>query len=84
MNSGETMLAAVAPLPQWANFLALFAVIVLSAFGVFLWAVLFRKKRKRKHHSRQRREQRKLNPTLAESGGLPPAREEKNTDASTP
>ena len=78
------MLAAFAPLPQWANFLALFAVIVLSAFGVFLWAVLFRKKRKRKHRSRQRREPRKLNPTLAENGGLPPAREEKNTDAPTP
>ena len=79
------MLAAGAPLPQWENFLALFAVIVLSALAVFLWAVLFRKKRrKRKYRSRHHHEHRKLNPTLAESGGLPPAREEKNTDASTP
>ena len=79
------MLAAAAPLPQWVNFLALFAVIVLAAFAVFLWAVFFRKKkRKRKHRSRHRHEERKLNPTLAESGGLPPAREEKNTDAPTP
>ena len=79
------MLAAFAPLPQWAYFLALFAVIVLSAFGVFLWAVLFRKtKRKRKHRSRQRHEERQLNPTLAETGGLPPVRDEKNPDAPKP
>jgi membrane protein implicated in regulation of membrane protease activity len=83
MNPVATILAAFEPLPQWANFLAIFAVIVLSAFAVFLWAVMFRRKRKRKYH-RQHREQRKLNPTLAESGGLPPPREEKKSDAPTP
>lgn len=79
------MLAVLAPLPQWVYFLAIFAVIGLSALAVFLWAVLFRKKkRKRKHRSRHRHEERRLNPTLAESGGLPPARDEKNPDAPTP
>ncbi len=77
------MLAAFEPLPQWANFLAIFAVIVLSAFAVLLWAVLFRKKRKRKYR-RHQHEQRKLNPTLAESGGLPPARENEKSPGHTP
>ena len=85
MNFGKTMLAAGAPLPQWVYFLAIFAVIVLSAVAVFLWAVLFRKKkRKRKHRSRHHHGERQLNPTLAEGGGLPPARDGKNSDAPTP
>lgn len=75
--------AAFEPLPQWANFLAIFAVIVVSAFAVFLWAIMFRKKRKRKYRQHNH-EKRKLNPTLAESGGLPPPREEKKPDAPTP
>jgi hypothetical protein len=85
MNCFATMLAAFEPLPQWANFLAIFAVIVVSAFAVFLWAVLVRKKRKRKHRSRHHHDgPRKLNPTLAESGGLPPPREPEKSPGQTP
>jgi len=84
MNSGETMLAAATPLPQWENFLVFFAVILLSAVVVFLWAVFFRKKLKRKHRSRRHREHRKPNPTLAESGGLPPARAPNDSEMPTP
>jgi membrane protein implicated in regulation of membrane protease activity len=83
MNCFATMLAAFEPLPQWANFLAIFVVIVLSALAVFLWAVMFRKKRKRKHRQHHH-EKRKLNPTLAESGGLPPPREPEKSPGQTP
>ena len=76
------MLAVYEPLPQWLNFLAMAMALVVGAFGVLLWAIMFRKRRRRKHHKRRdQREQRKLNPTLAESGGLPPLREpEKSSD----
>ena len=84
MNAGPTMLAVFEPLPQWLNFLVMAGALLLGTFGVFIWAVMFRKRRKRKYrkHS-ERRGESKLNPTLAESGGLPPLREEDKTDAPT-
>ena len=75
MNAGPTLLAVYEPLPQWLNFLAMFAAVALVAFGILLWAVKFRKRRRRKYHKRRdQRGERKLNPTLAEIGGLPPLR----------
>jgi hypothetical protein len=74
----------MAPLPQWLNFLAMAVALLLGVFGVFLWAVMFRKKRHRKRRKRHEHEKRQLNPTLAESGGLPPLRTERKTDAPTP
>jgi hypothetical protein len=87
MNAGTTMLAVYEPLPQWLNFLAMFVALVLGVFGVLLWAVMFRRKRRRKHkyhkHGEHRGE-RKPNPTLAETGGLPPPRTpEKSPDEPT-
>ena len=80
------MLAVYEPLPQWLNFLAMFIALVLGTFGVLLWAVMIRKKRRRKHKHHKRGEQRgerKPNPTLAETGGLPPLRaSEKSPDQS--
>jgi type VI protein secretion system component VasK len=78
MNSADIMLADVAPLPQWANFLAMALAILLVAIGSLIWFLMFRKKRKRKrkHHSHEKRQ---LNPTLAECGGLPPKRDDLNS-----
>jgi hypothetical protein len=84
MNSADIMLAAMEPLPQWLNFLVMAVALLLGVFGVFLWAVMFRKKRRRKRRKHHEHEKRQLNPTLAECGGLPPSREEKQTDAPTP
>jgi cytochrome c-type biogenesis protein CcmH/NrfF len=83
MNSVHTVLAAMEPLPQWANFLAMALAILLVALGSLIWFLMFRKKRKRKrkHHNHEKRQ---LNPTLAECGGLPPLREERRSDAQTP
>jgi hypothetical protein len=83
MNSADTMLAAIEPLPQWLNFLAMAGSLLLGTIGVLIWFLAFRKKRKRKrklHHH----EKRPLNPTLAEGGGLPPLREENKTDTPKP
>ncbi|MDD5139703.1 MAG: hypothetical protein PHY43_05510 [Verrucomicrobiales bacterium] len=75
MNSGTTLLAVFEPLPPWLNFLAMAVALLLGAFGVLLWAVMFRKRRRRKYHKHhEHRGERKLNPTLAEVGGLPPFR----------
>ena len=51
MSSTDTSLAIMGPLPQWLNFLAMFIAILLGTFGVLLWAVKFRKKRKRKRQA---------------------------------
>jgi hypothetical protein len=42
------------------------------------------KVRVRKSYRHRRREHRPMNPTLAQTGGLPPVREEKSPDAPTP
>ena len=79
------MLAVYEPLPQWLNFLAMFIALVLGTFGVLLWAIMFRKKRRRKHHKRrEHRGERKPNPTLAESGGLPPLRPDEKLPGQPP
>jgi hypothetical protein len=74
----KTMLALTEPLPQWLNFLAMAAGILLVAGGTMVWYVVSRqgrKPRKRKH--RHHRKHRALNPTLSQTGGLPPRKEEK-------
>ena len=68
------MLAVFEPLPQWLNFLIVAGCMLLGAVGSLIWFVTFRRKKKRKrklHHH----EKRPLNPTLAETGGLPPKRD---------
>jgi hypothetical protein len=86
MNSDHILLATFEPLPEWLNFLAMALAIAFVAFAALLWIVLFRKKsrRHRKRHRSHHREPHKINPTLAESGGLPPIREEKNSDTPAP
>ena len=77
------MLAMFEPLPQWLNFLAMAFAVLLAAIGALVWLVAFRKKgkRKRKHHSREKRQ---INPTLAQTGGLPPLRESEKSPGQTP
>jgi hypothetical protein len=74
MNSAPTMLATLEPLPEWLDFLIMTFAVLLAAIGSLIWFLTSRKKRK---HRRRRRhyEKRPLNPTLAETGGLPPKRE---------
>lgn len=52
------------------------AVLVPTVF-VLIWALFFKKKRKRKykHHAKDNH---RMNPTLAQTGGLPPQRKAQN------
>jgi hypothetical protein len=85
MSSTDTLLAVFEPLPQWVNFLAMTVAVLVVAIGSLLWFAVFRRKKQRKHkHRRHRREQRQLNPTLAQTGGLPPARENEKSPGQTP
>jgi hypothetical protein len=67
---------------DWLVFIGILMLVCL-AIGIFVvWYTVLRKpgrKRKRRHHHRRRR-----SPTLADLGGLPPRREEKDTDSSPP
>jgi NADH:ubiquinone oxidoreductase subunit 5 (subunit L)/multisubunit Na+/H+ antiporter MnhA subunit len=84
MNSADTLLAVMGPLSQWFNFLAMAAAILLAAVSTLILLVMFHKKkrhRRRKHH---RHEERQLNPTLAETGGLSPVRENEKSPGQTP
>ena len=103
MKTGMIFLAAdiLATLRHWVTngsgsfqSLIFWSVLVLIAFGVFAWAVMFRQQdRPHRHHHRhhdspdqkksgrggkRRRKHRPMNPTLAETGGLPEPRDGKN------
>jgi len=74
----EDTLPVVGPVTvagTWVNFFIMTGVFALVAIGALIWVLYFRKTRRRhrrKHH--HHREHRAINPTLAETGGLPPAR----------
>jgi len=58
---------------DWLIFVAILLAVGIGIACFVIWLFLFRKsgKKRRKH---QRRQHRKLNPTLAQTGGLPPMR----------
>ncbi len=72
----DPFLAAVEPMPPWVAFLIMAGSLLLGVLGVLVWFLMFRKKKHRKRRRHHQRESRQLNPTLAQVGGLPPAREE--------
>jgi hypothetical protein len=84
MNFADTLLTIMGPLPQWFNFLAMTAAILLAAISALILLVMFRKKKRRKRRKHHHHEQRQLNPTLAETGGLPPVRENEKSSGQTP
>jgi hypothetical protein len=65
----------------WVDFLIMAGAFAVIAFGALIWVFYFRKK-KRKHRHRQghQRGRRPVNPTLAQTGGLPPARPSASPD----
>ena len=58
---------------DWLIFLSIFVPVALAVGGFIIWFMISRKSRKhrRKHRKRHHRQ---LNPTLAQTGGLPPLR----------
>jgi hypothetical protein len=64
--------------PEMVDLLIMTGAILLVAIGALIWAFFIRKRgpRRRRHKSRHHHEHRLPNPTLAQSGGLPPVRPE--------
>ena len=59
--------------------LFLLGAVLVPAIVVLLWALIFKKKRRYKYkYRRHRNENHRMNPTLAERGGLPPLRKPQN------
>jgi hypothetical protein len=65
--------SADSPIYQWAGFVLFLLLLCVCLGGVFVWLTMARgskakRKRKLRHH-------RPTNPTLAQTGGLPPKRD---------
>jgi di/tricarboxylate transporter len=60
---------------DWLIFGAMLLAIGLPIACFFIWYAVFRKKSKKAHRKRRQRHSRQHNPTLAETGGLPPKRD---------
>jgi hypothetical protein len=72
MSSFEMPTSGVAA--DWMIFIVILLAVGIGIACFVIWLLIFRKTA-RKHRKRKRGHQhRKLNPTLAETGGLPPAR----------
>jgi O-antigen/teichoic acid export membrane protein len=56
----------------WPVFWGLVAAVLMGLVAVFFWVLFFKNKKKRK---RKHRGHRRIKPTLAQSGGLPPVRQ---------
>jgi hypothetical protein len=67
------------------DFFIMVGVFALVAIGALIWAFFFRKRGRRHKRRRQHHERHRLNPTLAQIGGLPPARpDEKPSERQPP
>ncbi len=58
---------------DWLIFVAILFAVGIGIACFIIWIFMFRKSSK-KRRKRDRRHHRKLNPTLAQTGGLPPPR----------
>jgi hypothetical protein len=80
------------PSPGWEDFLIVLGAVVLVALMAFIFAFFRRNQthlHRHRHHrktqkKRRRREHRLLNPTLAQTGGLPPIRTKEPPPSQTP
>jgi heme/copper-type cytochrome/quinol oxidase subunit 2 len=60
---------------DWLIFAATLLAIGLPIAGVVIWIAMFRRKSKKRRRKHRQRHHRQHNPTLAETGGLPPKRD---------
>jgi hypothetical protein len=64
-------------LSAWAGVVIVMGTAGLVTLAAMVWIVFFRKNKHRRRRRRQRSDQQQLNPTLAQIGGLPPARQDR-------
>jgi len=62
--------------PEWIDFFIMLGSFLLVAAGALIWLFFIRKPGKRRRKRRHHQEHHLPNPTLAQSGGLPPIRKE--------
>jgi heme/copper-type cytochrome/quinol oxidase subunit 2 len=60
---------------DWLIFVAMLLAIGLPIAGFVIWLTVYRNKTKKARRKRRQRHSRQHNPTLAETGGLPPKRD---------
>ena len=60
---------------DWLTFAVMVLAVGLAVGCVAVWAVVYRPKSKKRKHKQRRRHHRQHNPTLAQTGGLPPVRD---------
>jgi len=72
-------------LSAWAGVVIVMGTAVLVTLAAGVWILFFRKNaRHRRRRRRQHSDQNQPNPTLAQIGGLPPAREDDKLSAEQP
>ena len=62
------------PSSDWLVFLGMMLAICLPVGAFVIWLLVFRHRGKKQHRKNRKRHHRQLNPTLAQTGGLPPLR----------
>jgi len=70
--------------PVWVDFFIMTGAFALVGIGVLIWIFFFRKPGRRRRKHLHRHEHRSPNPTLAQSGGLPPVRQEEKPSPRPP
>ena len=73
----STYIPSGGPIAGWLIFIAILLGICLVLTPIVIWVVLFKKKggRRRRRHRHHDHYRRKTNPTLDQTGGLPPPRD---------
>lgn len=89
-KSSDRLLDLAGPWPTWLYFVVVISAILLVAIAALVWVGYLRRnprrRRKRRHRHRRSGDSKVpgANPTLAQTGGLPPVREQKQTSRDTP
>jgi type VI protein secretion system component VasK len=60
---------------DWLVFAGVLLAVCVVTFGIVIWVMLLRKRGKKSSRKHRKHQHRHTNPTLAETGGLPPIRE---------
>jgi hypothetical protein len=86
MNLAASFLTPLDSLPEWLDVLLIIALMLVAGLVLLIWFTMFRRKKRRRHrrHHPHYHAPKQTLPTLAQTGGLPPAREEKKTDQPMP
>ena len=67
---------------DWLTFAVMLLAFGVGITGVVIWLFVLRPKSKKAHRKHRQRHHRQHNPTLAETGGLPPKRDPNQPPAS--